>query len=224
MISVEKIQTKVSNLLETDGKKIGQTLILLLAALACALYFFYGKAERSNPVAALDAAYEGLAAASPEELAAELKSFEAELLKNPTLAPSYQGKAAQLLLKKAGVETAMPLIAPVMKRSALDQFVLFKSFTENTLAIAEGDLSRALAQSRALQENLEIQPALYAHNLVRIALLEKQLADPHFQSTTAAIKEILHGSNPALKEAMQEVEKIYAYKNLSLIQFFDTQD
>ncbi len=215
----EKLQGRFSHLLEHEGKKIGQYLLIFLALAVACIYFFFLKEEKKNPNSALETAFYALSHASSEELPSSLAAFEAALASNPSLAPNYQGRAAQLLLEKGSDQEALLLITPVFKRVAIESYPDFKSFSEITFQIEEGSLSQALLESMELQKRLDPATGLFAHNLVRIAFLQKILKDPGLQSTVAEMKSYLASST-----SLKELQAIYAYKNLGLIQFFDTQD
>lgn len=220
----EKLQSRFSELLANEGKKFGQYIGIFLVIVLALIYFFYAKDEKKNPSLQLESTYYALSHATKDEVQLELLPFEQALRANPSLAPNYQGKAAQLLLEKSDPADALLLITPLFKRVSIENYPNYKEFSENTLMIAEGQLEQGLQKSIDLQKNLDNQPILQAHNLVRIAFLQLVLKDPKFSATVSNIRSILTGDASPLKEAMNELEKIYAYKNLGLIQFFDTQE
>lgn len=213
---MENGSISVNNILEKDGKKLLQWLAVLLVGVGALLYFFFLREDKKNPQQALDATYFALSHASVEEIPQEMAAFQSALNANPTLAPNYQGFAAQALLEKGAVVESLLLLNPLFQRVGIDQYPSFKSFTDISLIISEGNLNEALNQSLLLQASLENQPTLFAHNLIRIALLQKMLGLPEYQESLSLIKSNIN------TEAFKKAIDCYSYKNLGLFSFFET--
>lgn len=206
----EKLQNRFIEVLEKEGKKLLQWGAILIAAAAACFYFFFSKEEKKNPSLALDTAYFALQSASKEEFQHELNAFGAMLHAHPALAPTYQGKAAQLILEKGNAHDAALLLQPVFHRVGIMNYPDFQEFSNISLIIAEGNLQEGLDRSVQLQAALENEPTLFAHNLIRIGLLQKMLGRD-YQETLNKIKSLPN----------KEIIEAYSYKNLGLFSFFE---
>ena len=197
----------IAEKLEQNGKKWLQWGAILLVTIASYFYFFVFKNEKKNPYQALDTAFFSLSQASREEAKIEADAFNIALSGSPTLIPNYQGKAAKILIEKGVPEEASTWLKPLFKRVELAKYPEFHSFSNITLLISEGNLEEALKQSLALEPK---EPTVAAHNLIRIALLQKKLGLPEYSDTLNKINSLKN--SPEFAKALDS----YHYKNLGL--------
>lgn len=112
----------------------------------------------------------------------------------PELHPKYDGAIAQFLLLKNEEKKASALTKNILERVQPDQLPSYAHFTEISLLISEGQYEEALHQSEILQKTfLDLESSkhsfnylFFAYNLLRIALLHKQMG--HKEEELAAWK------------------------------------
>ncbi len=126
----------------------------------------------------------------PQIQASALKNFEKILAAHPELHAKYDGSLAEILLIRGEPTQASDFATSAMQRTAKENDPFYTPFAQTTLAIANGQYEQALNQSKTLKEQMikvgqELQDTpekipfstlLYSLNLLRIGMLEQQLA------------------------------------------------
>jgi len=135
------------------------------------------------------------------------EQLERLMARYPDLKQKYEGKVAQVLIAKDRPEMARPYIDQMIKRSEQEGFPTFLDYTKTTLLITEGEYDDAYQQALALQPQLQEEDQLYAFNLLRLAILERQLGllKPeleHWEQILAAAD-----NNDAIKEMLTHVQE-----------------
>lgn len=105
----------------------------------------------------------------------------------PELQPKYEGIIAQFLLLQKEEQKASLFSKKILKRVQTDELPIYSRFTEITLLTSQGNYQEALSQSQALHKELldsfqspphsksdSSTALLFAYNLLRIAMLNKQ--------------------------------------------------
>lgn len=130
-----------------------------------------------------------LHAQNGEEFEATANSLISTINSQQDLQPIYDGKLAQLLLVKGDVSQAEPLINRALGRTREDSGPLYNRYVETTVLIAKQDYPEALQQANDLHQYLvgnpdEAGPNLLAMNMLRRAMLQKQLGLTEEESMT----------------------------------------
>jgi len=106
----------------------------------------------------------------------------------PELHAKYDGAIAQHLISQGMLAEALPFANLAIQRTDAENAPFYSSFAKSTLLIAESRYEEALAQATELhtllseqlkkqdhQANLTSNSPLFAYNLLRIGMLQKQL-------------------------------------------------
>lgn len=115
-----------------------------------------------------------------------LEHIETILARRPDLRSKYDGMIAQMLLLDGSFTEAKPFAIEAIKRTEHLLLPHYTDYTKTTLLIAQKEYESALAKAFALKEVMlqEAQKdssprsfgdALFAYNLLRIAMLEQEL-------------------------------------------------
>lgn len=97
--------------------------------------------------------------------------------KIPGLEVGLQAEETQVLLMHGQVDAAERLAGKCLERLRLES-PMHASFAATSLLIEKGQYQKALEQAVALKEASDEKSALYACNLVRIALLQGRVGNP----------------------------------------------
>jgi hypothetical protein len=97
----------------------------------------------------------------------------------PSLHAKYDGLIAEQLLIEKNLQEAAPYIDRTFSRVKNEDSPFYIDYAKTSLLLTEGNKAEALKQAYLLRENMLKSPpfnggVLYAFNLIRIALLEKQ--------------------------------------------------
>ena len=154
----------------------------------------------------------------------DLKLFDelsTALKKTGSLGQRYQGAIAQKLIEANQFEKALPYAARSI--AFLEkEFPLYASFSETTVLIEKGAYQEALERSIRLKEQIEKEDGvLYAHNLLRIAILQRELQNgPGETSAWRDFEDFLGWSGgPAENELSVAMLQSYRDKEVGLIQY-----
>ncbi|NGX43119.1 MAG: hypothetical protein K940chlam7_01410 [Chlamydiae bacterium] len=108
----------------------------------------------------------------------------------PALRSKYDGSIAQLLLIQGDTVQATEFAERCLSRTAQDNLPYYSDFSRTTLLIAEEQYQQALQQAQTLKmtllekadqndiENRNFGDALFAYNLLRIAMLQQKIGTP----------------------------------------------
>lgn len=115
----------------------------------------------------------------PEAAFPLLNELEDLLKRYPDLRAKYDGAVAQSLLLSARPALATPFAEAVFTRTSPDRLDPYKEFSQTSLLISTGEYPKALERALELQKRLDAgksdpDSALYAFNLIRIAVLRNQ--------------------------------------------------
>lgn len=166
---------------------------LAVVLLSVGTYAFFSSRAQESWKAYREAPLDLSKMADPLQTEGAFKQLLTLLNQYPNLRPFYEGPAAQELLNQKKLPEALPLTQRTLERvkPLLPSFYL--AFSENSIQIEQGRYEESLTQAYYLKkamDDLQVKtaPTLYAFNLIRIALLEKQLG--HLEKMGAAWKEV----------------------------------
>lgn len=107
------------------------------------------------------------------------------LSRKPELQAKYDGKIAQILLDRSQFDQAKPFAERNLARLKKDNIPLYIDYASTTLTMAKQDYQTALKEAMLLKEKMiqsakdtelpAFGDALYAFNLLRIAMIQQQL-------------------------------------------------
>lgn len=153
-----------------------------------------------------------------EKSEAALKRLEVLLAHHPETRPSYDGVIAEELLIQGKVDEAKPFIERTFQRVKPTLEKHYLSYAKTSLLLAEGQLKEALQEAHALKEDMlkaireEKTPSfggvLYAFNLIRIALTERELKHlPEEKKAWSELSQLSKGTHeiPISREEMNRV-------------------
>lgn len=114
---------------------------------------------------------------------AALEKLDPLLSQHPEIKPSYEGVIAQELLIQGDITLAKPLIGDIFTRVKPLLGTHYFAYSNTSLLLEEGKLEPALQEAYRLKEeilnergeNRSFEGVLYAFNLIRIALIEREL-------------------------------------------------
>lgn len=125
------------------------------------------------------------------------KDLSTLMAKHEDLEATYGGAAAQILINRGNVTEALPLAQETLRRTAKDNLPFYHQYAETTLLIIKGKYQEALSQAQQLQQMIEAEvmtipdwrnrsfgAELFALNLFRIAMLQKQTGDKASERAT----------------------------------------
>jgi hypothetical protein len=173
-----------------------QTLLsvfLLILSLLGISYYFVFRQTAENWKAYTQAPLDLANMSDPVKEAEAFKQLSTLLNEYPALRPFYEGPAAQELLNQKRLSEAEPLIQRTFERTRSLFPLSYLSYAENSVLIDQGRFKEALSSAYSLKTRLdtskeEASPVLYMFNLLRIALLEKQMQNK--EKLEAAWKEM----------------------------------
>lgn len=123
--------------------------------------------------------------ATAEKRAVALADLRRLLESSPNLQAKYDGLIAQSLITEKNLSEATPYINQTFARVQGEDSPYYLDYSKNSITLTEGKKEEALKAAYLLRDKmLQVQPAdhsaqfggtLYAFNLIRIALLEKEL-------------------------------------------------
>lgn len=149
---------------------------------------------------------------SRQEDAQDLKDLELIMSRHPELQAKFDGALAQTLMIEGNIPQAQAFAELTFRRTRPDQLGLYEGYSKTSLLIGEGQYEKALQQATQLKSRLEADEnnyrdtALYAFNLVRIAILHQQLGQKEAElQAWKAIENLSDTSQAAL--SLNEVFK-----------------
>lgn len=174
--------------------------------------------------------------------AAEWKELEKPLHRYPDLEAKFGAQIAQKLLAMGDIKKGEAYAKAVLKRAADLNTPFYSAFSNNTLAIASGKYREALAASEALKIQMlqddafwegrdkivRSGAALYAYNLLRIAMLYQRLGEK--EAELQAWEELVQNAgwrgapiNPKTydPEAYQALLENFTQGDLSLLDYIE---
>ncbi len=119
-----------------------------------------------------------------------LKNLNKILTAHPELHPKYDGPIAEILLIRGESALAMDYAKPAIDRTKSENEPFYTGYAQTTLKIANGNYGQALKDAMAMKEQmikegeelketpekLPFSTLLYSLNLLRIGMLQQQLA------------------------------------------------
>lgn len=185
----------------TNGKNIVYGIVAVIVLLAILYRFsgsYSGRQEQNYLQAAQDfTTFSRTSTTQDSTLGSEaLARLNNTMASYPELHALYDGAIAQILLNKDLVNEAKPYITSTLARTRSDELPLYGEFSSTTLLIAEGQFQKALESSKDLQQKMIISinsntaaernfgDELFAYNLFRIGILQKQLNDTNGELQT----------------------------------------
>ena len=183
---------------------------LILLLLLIAAYRFLAGASQQKERDFIAAANEAEAVQTSDNPESALQNLSAILSRHKELQTKYDGIIAQALLNDDKTEEAL-----LYANSSLERFKdttpdSFLEYSKNTLLIAQNNWNEALANSIALKEKID-NPTLYLFNLVRIALLQKELKlTKNEKESWNEIQNIKNGTHK-IKLSQTEAQRILSH-------------
>lgn len=161
--------------------------IALIAAFSIS-YMGFNKPKRHGDYFAASQAYEAWVAGDQSKL----PELEKIMSSHPELHAKYDHAIASHLIASDQGTDAKHFAQSALKRTEYAS-KWHRSFAMTTLTIADGDLSTALLQAKALKnemspDDIEHNKLVYGFNLLRIAAIEQELC--HDEAEKAAIQDI----------------------------------
>lgn len=153
---------------------------------------------------------------SSEKRTVALNEMLPLLERYPQIQAKYDGLVAEQLLIERNLDVASPLIERTFSRvkGAVSPYAI--DYAKNSVLITQGDLGEGLKNAYLLREKMlsDIIPysgVLYSFNLIRIALLEKQLNHKDLElKAWNELKGMSNSSHP-LGISSQELQRIIAH-------------
>lgn len=174
--------------------------LLCAAAVAVAAYRWMGKgAPAPEDYIKASSAYAKWENSKQEE---HFETLLKILARRPELHAKFDAPIGQRLLEQGKSGAAAPYIAAVLNQKEMLS-PLYHQFSDISVSIVQGELKKALEQSKQLQEAIEQNPIfkkesglIYAYNLVRIAFLEQEAGTP--EGEALAWKEVVKNETEGL--------------------------
>jgi len=213
-----------------NRQSIPYVFIATIILIAIAFKFTSGKASRAESNYLLAENYFVLLNRSLHEEAesdnvlTSLDKLKEITTAYPELQSRYDGLIAQLLIAMNNPQEAKEFADRSLERTAQDNLTVYNNFSKTTLLIAEGAYNQALTESKSLKNNLlqssspfsfqgdeaqSFTANLFAYNLLRIAMLEKEAGTP--DGEIKAWKEWKryadNKSDPVLAEAFATIDR-----------------
>ncbi|MES2345278.1 MAG: hypothetical protein V4494_05010 [Chlamydiota bacterium] len=164
-----------------------------------------------------------------KELLAKVDKITAE---HPELHPKYDSLIAERLLVWNEPTSATGYLLSALKRVEA-QSLYFPEFARTTLLISQGDLKEALEDAKALMEEMQADSSLfaegdlvrwegllYAFNLVRIGMLEKEVGS--FIGEQKAWDELIGLKNKD-PEAFSTIQYHFRENNITLFDYISSR-
>jgi len=156
-----------------DWKKVSLYGAALFGVIILAIAYFTNSSTEKQTVAAQQAFDRWKQ--SPDDAALEKKMRKA-LANTPQLKKALQAEIAQTMLA-AGWVGASEMMAEHCIEQLKKESPLHASFAATTFLIEKRQYQTALEQAVSLKQKLKAGSILHAYNLLRIALLQKQLSN-----------------------------------------------
>lgn len=174
-------------------------------------------------------------------LGSQAGQSSAEMLLNtiqayPDLQAKYDGILAQWLLIQGDVKQASPLAERTLARTSSDDLALFADFTRTTLLASQGDYEHALEQAKLLNIRLKeavlqkgekmqvFENKLFAYNLLRIAMLEKELKNTKGELEAWNAWKQYSEKESSLAASFREIAKELEVGNLTLADYIEERE
>lgn len=138
--------------------------------------------------------------AGGSEAKESLEKLSTILSNNPDLQPKYDGRIAQKLMDRGEISASWPFADRTLTRLSQEHLLRFYDYSTTTLLIEKEHFPEALEQALALQQKInENESALYAANLLRIAMLNQKLGNKSEElKTWRTLKQNLKQDSPVL--------------------------
>lgn len=216
-----------------NRKYLPSAFLILLAVIVIGYKLTSGRASQAESNYLLAENYFSQIQSSEEGLAGAEKRVEAltklQSITNsyPELQSRYDGIISQLLLAQGEVEEAVPYAQRTLNRTSKDQAPHYEEFSKITLLISEAKYNEALSHSLKYKQkltNLIATDLLYTYNLLRIAMLYKEMGLQ--KEEVSAWKEwTLHTSGKSEKtikpETLEIVNALFSEGNFNLARYIE---
>lgn len=155
-----------------------------------------------------------------------VNELQALMKRHPELEAKFDGPIAQTLILLGDDQTAIQFIKPTLERTAPENHPLYTEYTQTTLLIGEEHYQEALAKSEQLHQQMlkqreagspEVGDTLFMFNLLRIAMLQKQLELTAEELNTWKIWQQMVATSPALSREISH----FAIGNVSLENYIE---
>lgn len=150
-----------------------------------------------------------------------LASLQKVMKKHPELEAHYDGTIGQNLLSTYSAKEATPYIERTLKRTGDS---LYAEYARGSLSITEGKYEEALTHAISLKNSvagLKDHEILYAFNLMRIAILSRQLGER--QTEQEALSEVKEGINKG-RTGFQQLQSHLTVQETSLLDYIQSRE
>lgn len=117
------------------------------------------------------------------------------ITKHPELHAAYDGQLAQIFLNRKQLEEAKPYAVSTLQRVQSNDLFFYTDYAETTLLISQKNFKKALENALALQQKMNeiianqqstrsFGDELFALNLLRMGILQQELADKNAERQT----------------------------------------
>lgn len=165
----------------------------------------------------------------PATQANALKTLNTILAAHPELHAKYDGSIAEILLIRGENSQASDYAVPAIQRTTQENEPFYKGYAQTTLVIADGKYEQALKESNTLKdqmikqgqelqdtpEKIQFSTLLYALNLLRIGMLQQQLAlNTDELATWKEWKDLIHKSETGALPKYLDGQLFLSFDNL----------
>lgn len=159
--------------------------------------------------------------ASTEKRTAALADLRRLLENSPNLQAKYDGLIAQSLILEKKIDEATPYIEQTFSRVKGEDSPYYIDYSKTSIALAGGKKEEALKEAYLLRDKmLQVEPAnrstqfggiLYAFNLIRIALLEKELQNKDAEKKAWQELKQMGDSTSPVQISREDLQKVMTH-------------
>ena len=207
---------------------MGFVAIVLILIIVLRMTTGYGSKAYSDYISAENNFYTVLIGAKPgsDPRATEdaLESLDKLLEKHPELHARYDGILAQTLINQGKVKESITFVKESINRSTKKELPFYADFAVTTILITKQQYEKALDRAKALKNRMVANgfgDTLYAYNLIRIAMLEKQVGTPEDELT--AWQELKKAESVDAK-AFEQVIQLFKEGNVTLADYIEARE
>lgn len=218
-----------------NRRKIGYSALIVVLALIL-LYRLFAYRTEQTELEFTQAAKAFNQLNDPQKLESSLYDLELILARYPELQAKYDGAIAQRLLNADEVPLAIPYAERALNRVSGETTPPYLDYSKTTLLIAQGKLEEALKQAYALKNSMlqtinahtapDFGGTLYAFNLIRTALLEREFGHKaEERKGWDELNDMMKGTHPVKISALdwQRVVSHFEDQGANLNEFIETK-
>lgn len=179
------------------------------------------KAEENYLALASAAAIVNNPEAPADKRAVALSDLRRLLESSPNLQAKYDGLIAQQLILEKKIDEANPYIQQTLSRVKGEDSPYYLDYSKTSIALASGKKEESLKEAYALRDKmLQVKPAdrsvqfggvLYAFNLIRIALLEKEFQNKDAEKKAWQELQQMGDSGSSIQISKQDLKRVMTH-------------